>query len=123
MANIFEHIYDTDKPISREHFFKLSLVLVVLQIIGVLAFTFIYFFKSDSPYDFLILFWCFIIFVEFPILYAYFIATVKRMWDILGENNLNIWMNLLFFIFSLIVIPVCIIMYVILILIPGKSDK
>lgn len=123
MAGIFEHIYDTDAPMKREDFFKLSLVLLFLQIAGILAFVFIYFIKTDSPYDFFILFWTFIFFVELPILYAYFIASVKRFWDILGENKLNIWLNLLYFIFSIIIFPIFIITYVILILFPSYSKN
>lgn len=109
-----------DKPMDRLTFFRQSVILLLVQIICVLIYAFIHF-QIVTPILFLALFVFFLIFVEFPILYLYFIMSSKRIWSAFGIR-ISTLLYCPIFIISIPLIFLLIIEYFLLLILPEKSE-
>ena len=121
-----ESISKINNPIGRLEFFKYSVAIVALQTI----FAFVFVFLTGNVLGLKSIFWfpfIFIIFIELPLLFLYFVQCSKRLWDITGSRQAGILTNILLFIISfigMISFPlVTVIIYLILILVQGKIIK
>lgn len=122
----FESILKINSPSGRLEFFKYSVAIVILQTIC----AFIFIFLTGDVFGLKSIFWLpfvFVIFIELPLLYLYFIQCAKRLWDITGSKKAGILANIILFVISfigMISFPlITVIIYLILILFQGKIVK
>ena len=108
-----------DKPMDRLTFFRQSVVLLCVQIISVLIYAFIHF-HIVTPILFIALFVFFLLFVEFPVLYLYFIMSSKRIWSAFGVR-VSTLLYCPIFIISILLIFLLIFEYFALLILPEKS--
>ena len=122
--------YDTflkiSTPSGRFEFFKYSIAIVLMQTICALLFIFL----TGDVFGLKSIYWLtfvFIIFIELPLLYLYFIQCAKRLWDITGSKKAGILANIVLFVISfigMISFPlITVIIYLMLILFQGKIVK
>ena len=122
----FESVLKINSPSGRFEFFKYSIAIVLIQTL----FTFLFLFLLSDVFGFKSLFWfpfVFVIFIELPLLYLYFIQCAKRLWDITGSKKAGILANIVLFVISfigMISFPlITVIIYLMLILFQGKIVK
>lgn len=122
----FESILKINSPSGRLEFFKYSVAIVILQTIC----AFIFIFLTGDVFGLKSIFWLpfvFVIFIELPLLYLYFIQCAKRLWDITGSKKAGILANIILFVISfigMISFPlITVIIYLMLILFQGKIVK
>lgn len=108
-------------PMNREKFFKFSFVLILIQVCLVLTYWH-NFFMETKPSEIVLSYITLIAFVEIPFLYIYYIISTKRLWDILGDKYRSIFANIIFLIFSIAILPLFPLIYILLLLLPSKSD-
>lgn len=122
----FENFLKINNPSGRLEFFKYTILIAILQLI--FALIFVYAMKNILGLKSIIWFpLVFAIIVELPLLYLYFVQSAKRLWDITGEKNNAIIINIFVFIISVIGMinfaPLALIIYLVLILCQGKIIK
>lgn len=122
----FENFLKINNPSGRLEFFKYTILIAILQLI--FALIFVYAMKNILGLKSIIWFpLVFAIIVELPLLYLYFVQSAKRLWDITGEKNNAIIINIFVFIISVIGMisfaPLAFIIYLVLILCQGKIIK
>ena len=122
----FENLLKINNPIGRFEFFKYSILIAILQLIFALIFVY----ATSNILGLKSIIWfplAFAIIVELPLLYLYFVQSAKRLWDITGEKNNAIIINIFIFIISVIGMisfaPLALIIYLVLILCQGKIIK
>ena len=122
----FENLLKINNPIGRFEFFKYSILIAILQLIFALIFVY----ATSNILGLKSIIWfplVFAIIVELPLLYLYFVQSAKRLWDITGEKNNAIIINIFVFIISVIGMisfaPLALIIYLVLILCQGKIIK
>ena len=108
-------------PMNREKFFKFSFVLILIQVCLVLTYWH-NFFMETKPSEIVLSYITLIAFVEIPFLYIYYIISTKRLWDILGDKYRSIFANIIILIFSIAILPLFPLIYILLLLLPSKSD-
>lgn len=126
MNNNIENFVKINNPSGKLEFFKVSIAIVLFQLL--LSLVFLYIIGNILGLKSIIWFpFIFVIFVELPLLYLYFIQCAKRAWDITGNKNSGILMGAIVFtiiiIFMIYFPPVTILLYLILILLNGKIIK
>lgn len=119
MSDLFS-LFKIDKPMDRFTFFKQSVILLVFQIFSVGMYAFLHF-KIITPILFLLLFILFLLLVEFPVLYIYYVMSSKRLWSIFG-SKVSLIIYLPVFIISIPLIFLLIIEYFLLLILPEKSE-
>ena len=122
----FENFLKINNPSGRLEFFKYTILIAILQLI--FALIFVYAMKNILGLKSIIWFpLVFAIIVELPLLYLYFVQSAKRLWDITGEKNNAIIINIFVFIISVIGMinfaPLALIIYLVLIFCQGKIIK
>jgi len=122
----FESVLKINSPSGRLEFFKYSVAIVILQTICALLFIFL----TGDVFGLKSILWLpfvFVIFIELPLLYLYFIQCAKRLWDITGSKKAGILANIVLFVISfigMISFPlITVIIYLMLILFQGKIVK
>jgi uncharacterized membrane protein YhaH (DUF805 family) len=122
----FDNLLKINNPSGRLEFFKYSICIAVLQLIFALVFLFL----TSNVLGAKSIIWLppfFVILFELPLLYLYFIQSAKRLWDITGNRNSAIMVNIFVFIISVIGMisfaPLALIIYLVLILCQGKIIK
>ena len=120
IKTIFENIFTINKPLKKEDFFKYSFVLILFQMIMVWFF-YIKYFSFTKPSEFVLTFILSIALVEIPFLYIYYVLSTKRIWDILGEKNLSLLLNIILMAAAIIILPLFPIIYIMLLLLPSKN--
>ena len=122
----FDNILKINRPSGRLEFFKYSIYIAALQLIFALAFLFLTG-NILGVKSIILLPLIFVILFELPLLYLYFIQSAKRLWDITGERNSAIIINVFVFIISVIGMIsfalLTLIIYLVLILCQGKIIK
>lgn len=121
-----ESLLNINNPSGRFEFFKYSIAIVLFQTL----FALIFIFFTNDVFGLKSIFWfpfVFVIFIELPLFYLYFIQCSKRLWDITGSKKVGILTNIILFIISfigMIGFPlITVIIYLILILFRGKIVK
>lgn len=121
-----DNILKINSPSGRFDFFKYSIAIVVLQTL----FSVVFLFLTGDIFGLKSIFWLpfvFVIFIELPLLYLYFIQCSKRLWDITGSKKAGILANVVLFVISfigMISFPlITVIIYLVLILCQGKIVK
>lgn len=124
--NIVDNLLKINNPTGKLKFFKYSISIALAQLVFALLFVFL----TANIFGFKSIIWfplIFVIFIELPLLYLYFIQCSKRLWDITGRKNIAIIINIFLFLISVIGMisfpPVTIIIYLVLILCQGKIVK
>ncbi len=122
----FENLLKINNPSGRLEFFKYTILIAILQLIFALIFVY----ATSNILGLKSIIWfplAFAIIVELPLLYLYFVQSAKRLWDITGEKNNAIIINIFIFIISVIGMisfaPLALIIYLVLILCQGKIIK
>lgn len=115
-----------NNPSGRLEFFKYSISIALVQLFFALLFVFL----TGDVLGLKSIIWLpllFVIFIELPLLYLYFVQCAKRLWDITGSKCTAIIINIILFVISVIGMisfpPVTIIIYLVLILCQGKIVK
>lgn len=96
--NFIDNYFKLNTPLTKEVFFKQSIILIILQSILALFMAsamFIY----KKPWEFIIIFFIIIIF-EIPLLTSYFIMTTRRLWNITGKRQQALLINIPMFVIS-----------------------
>lgn len=126
MDKYYDNLLKINSPFGRFEFFKYSVAIVILQTICALIFIFL----TGDVFGLKSIFWLpfvFIVFIELPLLYLYFIQCAKRLWDITGNKKTGILANIVLFVISfigMISFPlITVIIYLMLILFQGKIVK
>jgi len=124
--NIVDNLLKINNPTGKLEFFKYSISIALLQLLFALLFVFL----TGDVIGLKSIIWLpllFVIFIELPLLYLYFIQYSKRLWDITGSKSTAIIINIILFVISVIGMisfpPVTIIIYLVLILCQGKIIK
>lgn len=122
----FENLLKINNPIGRFEFFKYSILIAILQLIFALIFVY----ATSNILGLKSIIWfplVFAVIIELPLLYLYFVQCAKRLWDITGEKNNAILINIFVFVISVIGMisfaPLTLIIYLVLILCQGKIIK
>ena len=120
------NLFKINNPSGRLEFFKYSISIAFLQLIFALIFVYI----TNNILGLKSIIWfplVFAVIVELPLLYLYFVQCGKRLWDITGEKNSAIIINIFVFLISVIGMisfaPLALIIYLVLILCQGKIIK
>lgn len=120
------NLFIIDMPISKINYFVYSVILFIIQLIGVAIYYGLYF-SLNNPKSFIILLILFILICGIPLIYLNFINCVKRMWDIVGDYHKGLWLTVGMFaisIFCIFLFPLALlIFYLALIFTPGKIVK
>lgn len=120
---IKSNLFIIDMPINKLNFFIYSIILFIIQIVGVLLYYGLYF-TIKSPSSFVILLALFILIFGIPLLYLNFINCVKRMWDITGNYHRGFWITVGMFavsVFCIFLFPIALLFfYLAMIFMPGK---
>jgi len=121
-----ENLLKINSPSGKLEFFKYTLIIGLIQ--TVCAFMFV--FLTSDVLGLKSIFWMpfiFVIVIELPLLYLYFIQCARRLWDITGSKNTGLIINTALFVISvigMISFPlVTIIIFLVLILCQGKIVK
>lgn len=108
---------------TRFQFFQYTMTLFIIQLVFALVFWILTTFTGLKN-----IFWlipAFIILIEFPLLYLYFIQSARRIFSILGVYKISIFLALILFIFSLagfVYAPALVVLiYVMLLLLPERD--
>ena len=116
----FEVLFLPKEPLTKEQFFKYSFVLILLQAFMVWLY-YVNNFSLTRPFDFIFVFLLLLIFVEIPFLCAYYMLSSKRIWDITGEKLLSFFLNIILMFVSILLLPLFVVVYVLLLLLPSKK--
>lgn len=121
-----ESLLKINSPSGKLEFFKYSIVIILIQTICALIFVFL----ASDTLGLKSIFWLpflFVIVIELPLLYLYFIQCARRLWDITGNKNAGLIINTVLFAISvigMISFPlITIIIFLVLILCQGKIVK
>lgn len=121
-----ESLLKINSPSGKLEFFKYSIVIGLIQTVCALMFVFL----TSDVLGLKSIFWMlfiFVIVIELPLLYLYFIQCARRLWDITGSKNTGLIINTALFVISvigMISFPlVTIIIFLVLILCQGKIVK
>lgn len=117
MNNIMEDYFKLKMPLTREVFFKQSIVLLIIQTLLALFMTYAMF-VFKKPWQFILMLIGIIAF-EIPILSSYFILSTRRIWNLTGELQKSLFINIVLFALSFMP-PVLIGVYLFLILKSGE---
>lgn len=119
----FKSLYKINEPICRFDFFKIVTALIIFQLAGAGLSILVYKLWCDTPIQFLVLFFMYVILIQIPVLYVYFITSTQRIWDIIRKYPLCIWINIPLVILSVFFAPLFIVSIIILILAGGRRNK
>ena len=115
---------EINKPLDKLTFFQNTMILLVVQIF----FTILYWLLTTFVMGIKSILWLpliFIIFIEIPILFLYFIQCGRRIYSILGVFNISVICNIALSVISLIgllYIPfLALLIYVALLLLPQRG--
>ena len=121
-----ESLLKINSPSGKLEFFKYSIVIGLIQTICAFMFVFL----TSDVLGLKSIFWLsflFVIVIELPLLYLYFIQCARRLWDITGNKNAGLIISTVLFVISvigMISFPlVTIIIFLVLILGQGKIVK
>lgn len=121
-----ESLLKINSPSGKLEFFKYSIVIGLIQTICAFMFVFL----TSDVLGLESIFWLpflFVIVIELPLLYLYFIQCARRLWDITGNKNAGLIISTVLFVISvigMISFPlVTIIIFLVLILCQGKIVK
>lgn len=108
---------------DRFEFFQKTITLFLFQLVFALIFWALTTYTGVK--NILWLTPVFLIFVELPLLYFYFVLTARRLWSILGVFRLSILLALILLVFSFIgfiYAPILVVLiYVMLLLLPERE--
>ena len=111
-----------NEPMGQKTYFKYSFCLILIQALLVLIFTGIYF-TIKIPIQFILLLIAFLLIVEIPFLYIYYIFCTKRIWDITQDKFNAVWICAIAFILGLLKPLVFVLLFVILSLLPAARRQ
>ena len=121
-----ENLLKINSPSGKLEFFKYAVIIGLIQTVCALMFVFL----TSDVLGLKSIFWkpfIFVIVIELPLLYLYFIQCARRLWDITGNKNTGLIINTALFVISvigMISFPiVTIIIFLVLILCQGKIVK
>ncbi len=117
---ILNNFLKINEPIGRETYLKCSVCLIALQVLLVLLYAGINF-MIKIPAQFILLFLAFMIFVELPVLYVYFVLSTKRIWDVTEDKFNALWISAIATIFAVIKPPLFVLMFIVLVLLPTRG--
>lgn len=117
MNNVLEDYFKFKMPLTREVFFRQSIVLLIIQTILALFMTYAMF-VFRKPWQFILIL-AFVIGFEIPVLSSYFVLSTRRIWNLTGELQKSLWINIVLFGLSFMP-PVLIGVYLFLILKSGE---
>ncbi len=89
-----------DRPIGKLEFFKAGISIFFLQLVAAILFIIL----TSDVFGIKSIIWLpviFLIFIEIPLLYLYFIQCGKRTWDIFGSLGTGIIWDIIFFVFTI----------------------
>lgn len=119
-----KNYYKIISPCDRFNFFQKSMVLFVLQLVFGVTFWILTTYVSGIK-SMLWLTPLFLIFIELPLLYLYFVLSARRIWSILGVFKISIFLAVILFILSLmgfIYFPVlAVLIYIMFLLLPERD--
>ena len=121
-----ENLLKINSPSGKLEFFKYAVIIGLIQTVCALMFVFL----TSDVLGLKSIFWMpfiFVIVIELPLLYLYFIQCARRLWDITGNKNAGLIISTVLFVISvigMISFPlVTIIIFLVLILCQGKIVK
>ena len=119
-----EKFFKISAPCDRFKFFQNTMLLFVLQLVFALSFWILTTYVAGIK-SILWLTPVFLVFVELPLLYLYFVQTARRIYSILGVFRLSILISTLVFIFlvaGLVYFPIlAVLVYTALLLLPERD--
>ena len=89
-----------DRPIGQLEFFKAGIGIFILQLLAAILFIVL----TSDVFGLKSIIWLpvvFLIFIEIPLLYLYFIQCGKRTWDMNGSFGFGLIWNIIFFVFTI----------------------
>jgi hypothetical protein len=117
MNNVLEDFFKLKMPLTREVFFKQSIVLLIIQTLLALFMTYAMF-VFRKPWQFILIL-VLVIGFEIPVLSSYFVLSTRRIWNLTGELQKSLLINVVLFALSFMP-PVLIGVYLFLILKSGE---
>lgn len=117
MNNFLEDYFKFRTPLTREVFFRQSMVLLIIQTLLALFMTYAMF-VFKKPWQFVLML-AFLIGFEIPVMCSYFVLSTRRIWNLIGELQKSLLINVVLFALSFMP-PVLIGVYIFLILKSGE---
>lgn len=117
MNNVLEDFFKFKMPLTREVFFKQSIVLLIIQTLLALFMTYAMF-VFRKPWQFILIL-VLVIGFEIPVLSSYFVLSTRRIWNLTGELQKSLLINIVLFALSFMP-PILIGVYLFLILKSGE---
>lgn len=117
MNNVLEDFFKLKMPLTREVFFKQSIVLLIIQTLLALFMTYAMF-VFRKPWQFILIL-VLVIGFEIPVLSSYFVLSTRRIWNLTGELQKSLLINIVLFGLSFMP-PILIGVYLFLILKSGE---
>ncbi len=117
MNNVLDDYFKFKMPLTREVFFRKTMVLLVIQTLLALFMTYAMF-VFKKPWQFVLML-AFIIGFEIPVLCSYFVLSTRRIWNLTGQLQKSLLINVVLFALSFMP-PVLIGVYIFLILKSGE---
>ena len=117
MNNVLEDFFKFKMPLTREVFFKQSIVLLIIQTLLALFMTYAMF-VFRKPWQFILIL-ALVIGFEIPVLSSYFVLSTRRIWNLTGELQKSLLINIVLFALSFMP-PILIGVYLFLILKSGE---
>lgn len=117
MNNVLEDFFKLKMPLTREVFFKQSIVLLIIQTLLALFMTYAMF-VFRKPWQFILIL-VLVIGFEIPVLSSYFVLSTRRIWNLTGELQKSLLINIVLFALSFMP-PILIGVYLFLILKSGE---
>lgn len=117
MNNVLEDFFKFKMPLTREVFFKQSIVLLIIQTLLALFMTYAMF-VFRKPWQFILIL-VLVIGFEIPVLSSYFVLSTRRIWNLTGELQKSLLINIVLFGLSFMP-PILIGVYLFLILKSGE---
>lgn len=118
-----DKFYKIKTVCDRYEFFQKTITLFFLQLVFALSFWLLTTYTGVK--NILWLTPVFLLFIELPLLYLYFVQTARRLWSILGVKRISIllaFILLLFYFAGFIYAPVLVVLiYVMLLLLPERD--
>ena len=119
-----EEFFKITTPCDRFKFFQNTMLLFVVQLVFALTFWILTTYVTGIK-SILWLTPVFLIFIELPLLYMYFVQATRRIYSILGVFRLSIVASIIVFVFStigLVFFPVlALLIYTALLLLPERD--
>ena len=118
-----KELFKINSACDRFEFFQRSMMLFVLQLVFALTFWTLTTYTGIKNMLWLIP--LFLIFVELPLLYIYFVLIARRMWSILGAFKLGILTAIILFALSFagfIYAPILVVLIYVMLLLVRERD-